>query len=432
MAEKVIIAGGGASGLMAAIAAARAGADVTVLEAMERPGRKLLLTGNGRCNLTNMDPELPSRYYGSGKETARILTSRFGPEDTRLFFEELGLLTAEKNGCVYPYHMQASAVLDVLLAELRRQKVKLKLSERIEAAVPASGRWSVRTASWQYTADALVLACGSRCMPKTGSDGSGYRIARQLGHTVIPAVPALVPLVCGEGFPETAAGARCRARVSLCMDGRPVKSEIGELQWTKYGISGIVVFQLSRFFSAGASGGEAPGAHEGRSAKEPCGRRFSGCYSVSIDLLPEFGQERLLAFLKRRAAEIPGESVGTLLGGMLNVRLIPAVLGQAGLSGRGRGLLCSDLGDVGLNAIVAGAKDLRLPVAGTRSFDECQVCAGGVDCGEILPETLESRIHSRLFFAGELLDVDGPCGGYNLQWAWSSGAAAGRAAAGGL
>ena len=317
MAGKVLIAGAGASGLMAAVTAARAGAEVTVLEAMERPGRKLLLTGNGRCNLTNMDPELPLRYYGSGQRTARLLTGRFGAQEARRFFEGLGLLTTEKNGYVYPCSMQASAVLESFLTELRRLHVKLKLKERVRRAwredgqsaredSGASGIWKIQTDSWRYEADVLILACGSKCLPETGSDGTGYRIAAQLGHTVVRPGPALAPVTCEGSFLPAAAGVRSRAAVSLYRNKELIKSETGELQWTKYGVSGIVVFQLSRFIENGGKNGDS--------------------FWLSADLLPEFERAYLADLLKQRARKLPKEHAPALLGGMLHHKLIPVVL----------------------------------------------------------------------------------------------------------
>ena len=184
MGKRVIIAGGGAAGLTAAVFAARQGAEVTVLEGMERPGKKLLLTGNGRCNLTNLDVALSGKYYGSGAAVARKLTEQFGASEVLSFFEELGLWTTEKNGYVYPYSLQSGAVLGVLLSEIRRLRVKLKLGEKVESIQQEDERWKVKTASWCYTGDALVLACGGKAVPSTGSDGSGYALARILGHSV--------------------------------------------------------------------------------------------------------------------------------------------------------------------------------------------------------------------------------------------------------
>ena len=240
--KKVVIVGAGASGMMAAIAAARNGAAVTVLEAMERPGRKLLLTGNGRCNITNTDPELPELYYGSGSSHASSVIPQMDAEAVCKLFEELGLLTIQKNGYVYPYTGQASSVLEVLLTELQRLKVKLKYNEKVDELLrQEDNTWLVRTATWQYPADAVIMACGSCAAPLTGSDGSGYRIAEQAGYRVNTPAPALVSLCCEEQFLPALAGVRSRAAVSLYDESgnHLIRKESGELQWTKYGVSGI-------------------------------------------------------------------------------------------------------------------------------------------------------------------------------------------------
>ncbi len=481
--KQVVIAGGGASGLMAAIAAARAGARVTVLEAMERPGRKLLLTGNGRCNITNLDAALPNAYYGTGSALASRIVRRFGADWMRSFLEGLGLLCTERNGYVYPYTLQSASVLNVLLAELRRQKIKLKLSEQLVSLEETGSGWCARTATWQYYADSVILACGSRAASLFEGDGSGYGIAKALGHSIRAIAPTLVPVEaqeillpmaentidcdtdaawrgagtsCAVGasrFLEAAAGTRCRARVML---GRflsadssfpspevpgaysLIRAESGELQWTKYGLSGIVIFQLSRFVSC------AP-------------LRERRALVLTVDLLPDYGEEQLATMLMHRASELPDEKAGVLLAGILQDRLIEAVLGldafaprhlppSCSSSGNGEAVdawlthgrisgrksrmpLCRELTEERIRGIVHLCKHLRLSGLSTKSFENAQVCAGGVDCNEV-NDTLESKLHPSLFFAGELLDVDGPCGGYNLQWAWSSGYVAGNGAAG--
>lgn len=460
--KTVIIAGAGAAGLMAAISAARAGAQVTVLEAMERPGKKLLLTGNGRCNLTNLNPALAESYYGTGAKTASYVIGQFDTKDMLAFFGELGLLVQEKNGYVYPYSSQSGSVLSVLLTEAKRLKVKLKYSEKIieikretknpsvsdtskENSVPVTSnhseydsRWAVRTQSWCYYGDAVILACGSKAVPSTGSDGSGYALAKGLGHTIRKVAPALVPLTCEGKFLPLLAGVRCRAEVSLWEQpaagqnffktehaekgseknaaGQPcmklIQKETGELQWTKYGVSGIVVFQLSRFVSLA----------------KPNTKQY-----LKINFLPESGNE-LLQILTRRAAMLGDEKAGTLLTGMLNDKLIPVILERADRSVKAKKALaktvCQNLLPEQIAAIFQEIKQFTLEVTGTKSFDVAQVCAGGVDCSEIEEQTLESKLQSQLYFAGEILDVDGPCGGYNLQWAWSSGYLAGKSAAG--
>lgn len=408
MKKRVIVVGAGAAGLMAAITAAKNGAAVTLLEGMDRPGKKLLLTGNGRCNLTNMEETLPDAYYGTGASLAASVIRRFDASGVRGFFAGLGLLTQEKNGYVYPYTAQAASVLEVLLTEVRRQGIKLKLGEKIEAVSKTRDGWAARTATWSYEADAVILGCGSQALPSTGSDGSGYLLAKGLGHSIVPAAPALAPLICEAPFLSSLSGVRCRARAALYKKDREgavlLKEESGELQWTKYGVSGIVIFQLSRFVSAARPGEQL---------------------WLCLDLLPEFEAEMLTELLCRRAEELKEERVTLLLAGALGEKLIPVVLKRAGTA---PGARCGMLKREQIRRIVDTAKKFELKVKGTKSFDVCQVCSGGVDCREV-SDQLESLKQKGIYFAGEILDVDGPCGGYNLQWAWSSGYVAGMAAA---
>ena len=415
MAEnQVIVVGAGASGMMAAIAAAREGAKVCLLEAMDRAGKKLLLTGNGRCNLTNTEKELAGRYHGSGSFLAKGITRTFDAEKTLAFFESIGLLTLEKNGYVYPYSGQSCAVLDVLLQELSRLGVKLKLNEKVESVGYKDKAYRVKTATWEYTADAVILACGSKAAPATGSDGSGYALAKMLGHTIEQVTPALVPVECRGDFFGQVSGVRTQAGVSLVFTDhageRLLGFERGELQWTKYGVSGIVVFQLSRFV-----------------------REYikKGRLSFHLDLLPDFSKTYLAAYLCGRVKMTAGSrasdaKVGSLLSGMLHEKLIPVILQSAGISKK---LPAKSLSKAQAEQLVARIKDFELEVKDTKGFDVAQVCAGGVSAAELDGHTLESRKHQGLFFTGEIVDVDGPCGGYNLQWAWSSGQIAGRAAA---
>lgn len=408
MAKQVIVAGAGASGIMAAIAAARMGAAVTLLEAMDRPGKKLLLTGNGRCNLTNLDPSLPEKYFGSGRKTAASLTARLGASFTQDFFLGLGLLTHSRGDYVYPYSGQSQAVLSILLCELRRLGVRLKLNEKVTELECSGGKWLVKTQTWTYCADSVILSCGSMAAPSTGSDGNGYSLAKRLGHTVIAPAPALAPVVCEGGFLPRLFGVRCRAKVSLveyaASGSRLLGMEEGELQWTKYGVSGIVVFQLSRFISTYQS---------------------PETLRLHLDLAPGREEQELSEMLKKRAEEIPEEKISVLLCGILNEKLARVVLEKSGVPEKCR---CKEVTKEKLSAIVWKIKDFSLNVKRTKSFDAAQVCAGGIDCDEIDHDTLESRLHPGLYFTGELLDVDGPCGGYNLQWAWTSGYAAGCAA----
>ncbi len=411
MPANVVVIGAGASGLTAAAEAARSGADVTLLEAQKRPGKKLLITGNGSCNMTNLSPDLPRRYFGSGSDLAKTLTEQYGARRTLDFFAGLGLLTRQKNDCVYPASGQAASVLNVLLTELERLQVKMKFSERVTDIVPSADleTYLVKTAGWQYQADAVIISCGSKADPQTGACSDGYTLAEKLGHSLIPVRPALVPLCCRARYLGQLNGVRCRAKVSLRRIfneefSEEIASDTGELQWTKYGLSGIVIFQLSRFVSAAA----------------PQER-----FLLRIDLLPDYSGDELEALLISRAKELGKVPLRVLFKGILNEKLIPVILGlEEDLPG-----CCADLDREKAAGLCRRIKAFEIPVTGTASFEMAQICCGGVDCAGI-DGHLQSRIHKGLYFTGELLDVDGPCGGYNLQWAFTSGHFAGIYAAG--
>lgn len=394
MTKHVIVIGAGASGLMAAIAAARENASVTVLEAGDKPGKKLLMTGNGRCNLTNSDFSRPDCYRGASRFFVKRVLEQFPAETTRSFFEELGLLTQERSGWIYPLTDQASAVLEILLLEAYRLKIKIKCREKAQELFRDEGGWRVRTQSWTYCADRVILSCGSKAAPFTGSDGSGYELAVQLGHRICPVTQALVPLTVLEPWVKKLAGLRIKAALTM-----GEHREMGELQWTEYGISGIVVFQLSRYAVKETEAGGHP--------------------VIFIDCIPSVSQPELIRLLNRKK---PGNTAQELLTGVFPKKLIPVLLDLCKIRPQEK---LKDLSHEKLVVLSRTAKRLTVTISGARSFDMAQVCAGGVDTSEIRPETLESRLAPGIFMTGELLDVDGICGGYNLQWAWSSGYVAG-------
>lgn len=385
--KRVLIVGGGASGLTAGIFAARAGAAVTILEHNDRPGKKIGATGNGKCNLTNLSMPADA-YRGTHPEFAGQILEQFTVEDTIRFFSELGIYLINKNGYLYPHSGQASSVTDVLCMEAQHLKIKIKTRESAEAIEKENSVWKVRTKGWTYEGDAVILANGSKASSISGSDGSGYLLAQSLGHTVIPPLPALCALKCRGNFAAWA-GVRTEGELTLLINDIPVHQQRGELQLTEYGISGIPVFQLSRYAI--------------RALEE--GRRVS----VRIHFLPEFREDSLLDFLNLRRKNCPYKTDRELLVGLFPDKLAKYLCSQPDLT----------------DAI----QSLTLQVTGGMSFAQAQVCSGGVATDEVHNDTLESKLHRNLYFAGELLDIDGTCGGYNLQWAWSSGAAAGRAAA---
>ncbi|MDO4339293.1 MAG: NAD(P)/FAD-dependent oxidoreductase [Eubacteriales bacterium] len=387
--KRILIVGGGASGLMAAITAARRGAAVTVLEHNEKPGKKLCATGNGKCNLTNL--EMPrDAYRGAHPEFVREALRQFSVQDTVRFFSELGIYVTNRNGYLYPHSNQASSVTEVLCMEARSLKVKIKTNEHVKAVFPEGGLWKVQTEGWTYEGDAVILANGSKASAISGSDGSGYELAKSLGHRVIKPLPALNALKCkGKSFAAWA-GVRVEGKVTLCLEDIPLKSQQGELQLTEYGISGIPVFQLSRYAI--------------RALDEGCR------VSLLVNFLPEFDAGSLHSFLESRRRKCPYKNDQELLIGLFPDKLNKVLLKQPDLE--------------------AAIREFPLTVTGGMPFAQAQVCSGGVSTEEVRPDTMESRLHKGLYFAGELLDVDGTCGGYNLQWAWSSGAAAGSHAAG--
>lgn len=412
MGRKVAVVGGGAAGMMAAVQAAYAGARVTVYERNDRVGKKILSTGNGKCNFSNEDMRAAC-YYGSGAGYVDGFYKQFGVAETKTFFRELGMRIKDRNGYLYPASEQAATVLDVLRYEMERLGIEICAGCRV-TGIDGPGnpgcRLTLETETAAYkkrTYDAVILACGGRAVPKTGSDGTGLAMAKRLGHRIVPTVPALTALRCGETFWKQVAGVRCEARLMLYIDGNGVSSVQGELQLTDYGISGIPVFQFSRI--------AAYALQEGRTV------------TVKIDLMPDPGAaDTQEAFWAQRWERQKRQSMEQFVTGTVNKKVGLLLLKLAGI--RETETVCE----------IEGARRRKLEqlfhafevtVKGTNSFEQAQVCAGGVDFAEVT-DRLESVRRPGLFFAGEMLDIDGICGGYNLQWAWSSGAVAGRAAAG--
>lgn len=407
MSRQIAVIGGGAAGMTAAIWAARAGARVTVYERNDRVGKKLLSTGNGRCNFSN-EKMSAACYHGGGAAMIGGVYARFGVRETKAFFADLGMRIKDRDGYLYPASGQASTVLDVLRYELERLAVKVYTGAQVKEIAPERGGIAVAAdGPGREIYDAVILACGGAAAPATGSDGQGFVLARMLGHRIVPTVPALTALRCGEDFCRRVAGVRCEARVTLYIDGKAACADTGELQWTDYGISGIPVFQISR---------EAAYALQDGSG-----------VTVGIDLMPDMADaaaER--AFWEARWERGAGQTAEQFVTGLVNKKLGLLLLKLAGIRETAR---VPEIPASAGRKLERLCRSLTVTVRGTNPYAQAQVCAGGVDCAQVT-ETLESRIVPHIFFAGEILDIDGICGGYNLQWAWSSGAVAGRAAAG--
>lgn len=384
--KRVFVIGGGASGLMASIAAAKEGAAVTVLEQNEKPGKKICATGNGKCNFTNLKG-YEDAYRSDNPGFEKNILKQFSVDDTVDFFSRLGLYPVSKNnGYLYPHSGQASSVTDVLCMEARNLGVKIKTNARVQGISTENGSWKIHTEGWSYEGDAVVLANGSRASSVSGSDGSGYEIAAALGHSIIEPLPALVPLKCKNTGFYGWAGVRTQGQVSLYIEGKKAAEETGELQLTDYGVSGIPVFQISRYAVRALKKGQK--------------------VTLLLNFLPEFSLEELTSFLEQRKQNCPYKGKKEFLTGLFSDKLAKVLLARENLE----------------NAIYA----YPLKVTGYQPFEQAQVCCGGVDTKEVDAHSLESRKRKGLYFAGELLDVDGKCGGYNLQWAWSSGYVAGK------
>ena len=410
MKKQVAVIGGGAAGLTAAIWAARSGASAVILEHTDRVGKKILSTGNGRCNLTNSKMEA-SCYRSGDPQFPMEAISQFGWKDTLRWFSSMGLLCrCRMESYYYPMSDQASAVLDCLRMECSRLGVTIRTGiqpERIRRM--REGRrsfYEIMTDQGEVRADAVILACGSKAAPNTGSDGSGYELAKSLGHRIIKPLPALVQLRCQGNHYRQLAGIRTEADLKLLVNDREMWRERGELQITDYGISGIPVFQLSRF--------AARGMDEGKKVR------------VMIDFLPFMDKKESRIFLEQRFAEFGDRNGEDFLTGVLHKKLAAVLLKMAGIR------LDQPVSSASIRQrehLLRAIKEYEALVSSVNPFANAQVCCGGVDVREVDPSTMESRLMGDIYFAGEILDVDGICGGYNLQWAWSSGKAAGCRAA---
>lgn len=400
--ETVVIIGGGASGMMAALTAAESGRRVILLERQQRVGRKLLATGNGRCNLTNIGASAEN-YHGENESFAADVLAQFCPQDTLDFFHALGLVTVtEYGGRVYPLSNSANSVVDVLRFALERKGVELRTACPAREIIRNSGTgYTVRTDSGDINADYLILACGGAAGAKLGGVTDGYDLLKPLGHKRTKLLPALVQLITDAEYPRALKGVRADAKIMLYSGGELLKESAGELQFTENGVSGPAAFDISRMVSV--TGGDA--------------------LTLKIDFLREYSDDDVSAMLSQRAKDLPELPCGELFTGMLHNRLGRMLVKYAGIDAAAA---LKTLNSEKLDAALKACKAFRLKVKGTEGFDNAQVTAGGIRTAGVDPHTLQSWFMPGLFVCGELLDVDGDCGGYNLQWAWASGHVAGR------
>ena len=399
---RAAVIGAGASGMTAALTAARLGHEVRLFERQARVGRKLMATGNGRCNLTNTQAG-PRNYHGEAPDFVRPALERFGPAEALDFFRGLGLLTREEyGGRVYPLSNSANSVVDVLRQALDAAGVELIAGDRVRELRRAGSGYSVTTESGDKRSfDAVVVACGGLAGEKLGGGRDGYELLKALGHTRTALRPALVQITTEPMYPRSLKGIKADCALRVLSRGRLLASSCGELLFTETGVSGPAAFDVSRAVS------------EAGDAK----------MELEIDFLRDYTSEEVLAHLQNRVKTAPELPASELLTGSVHNRLGRMLIKYADVEAAAP---LSALSERELRTVAAACKRFKLPVRGTEGFANAQVTAGGIRTSEFDPRTLESRLCPRLFACGEVLDIDGDCGGYNLQWAWSSGVLAGH------
>jgi len=395
----VAVVGGGAAGLVAAITAARRGKRTVVCDRMPRLGKKLLITGGGRCNLLNerLSPEV---FTSTSPDLVSSVFMRFGKERILGFFEKLGLRTVAEEGRIFPASNQAASVLKVLELEIRRLGIAVETGFEAAAIRTEGESFALSAADGRkIRAEALVLAAGGKSYPALGSNGSGFALAEKFGHRIVPPVPSAVPLLVKDRMCHLLQGQKVRARAVSLIGRKPAETADGEILFTQYGLSGTAVLDVSESLSVALN-------------REP--RQEA---AISLDLVPFLAREALAAEFRKRIKE--GWAVADLVSGVLPEKfaaLIPSFVPPGE----------KDPGKIS-DALASTLKEKRFMVQGTRGWNEAEFTSGGVDAREADPRTLESRVRKGLFLAGEILDVQGPRGGFNLAWAWASGLLAGQA-----
>lgn len=425
--HQLFIIGAGAAGLMAAVTARDLGMDAAIIDSNDRIGKKVLTTGNGRCNITNESTAtgtdepaaLARKYHSNNTDFPLPVLQQFGIRQTIDFFFTLGLpLISLDDGRMYPMSLQAGAVLDIFQLALEDRNVPVYFKTKVLdiTVSPDHPRFSIvchNDAAEQvvYTSDYLFLCTGGLTAPKTGTDGSGYTLVQRLGHSLVHPVPGIVQLKLDYPHLKELSGIKFEGMGHIIVNGEVIRSEYGEILFTDYGISGPPILQLSRKAAYHLAQGQE--------------------VTLSVDLMPEQTAEGLVEFLDRRWGVFGHRTVANSFIGVLNKKLIPVLMKEAGIS-QEPDLLCQDLSWKTKKAFYRLLKQWEFKVSDTNSFTNAQTTAGGIDTTELVEGTLESKLVPGLYLAGEVMDVDGDCGGYNLQWAWSSGYVAATALAGNL
>ncbi|MPM31315.1 hypothetical protein SDC9_77870 [bioreactor metagenome] len=398
----LIIIGGGSCGITASIMAKDLGIDVALIEGTDRIGKKLLTTGNGRCNITNSQINY-LRYHSDNNLFFKSTLDNFTLEDTINYFNSLGIyLTTLEDGKMYPMSLQASSVLDILRMNLEDKSIPIYVNTKI-TSIKRENQFKIQAENGDIFTSKYVLLCtGGKSYSKTGSDGSGYKLAKALGHNIISPSPGLVQLKLQYNKLKALSGVKFDGTATILVDGALKREETGEILFTDYGISGPPILQFSRIASKGVLNNKK--------------------VSLKVDMMDQFSKDDLINFLENHFALFSYRSISENLIGIIHKKLIPIILKEVGIEDIHEATynISYDLRYKLYNLL----KNWTFTVSGTNSFDNAQVTLGGVNTTEVDNVTLQSKLVPKLYFGGEILDVDGDCGGFNLQWAWSSANAA--------
>jgi len=401
--KHVGIIGAGASGLVCAIEAARKGHHVSIFEKNAKVGRKILATGNGRCNITNQNIAL-SRYHGESVHLLKDLFKRFDTLTCKTFFKSLGLEMREgEGGRLYPMSHQSSSVVDLLLHEAHSLGVVFYLETEVDDITCKEEMFLLHVKEQIYSFEACIIATGSLAMPMLGSSGSGYTFAKSLGHHVFEPCASLVQILSNETSLKEASGVKMDAVIDLFINNQKMQTASGDMLFTNYGLSGSAILDLSRMVS------KASMTHQSM--------------HVMIDLLPMLSRDALSVLLQKRLPIASGKSVALWLEGLIPKKVAHFILHYAKLDHLKSAL---ELSPKEIKKLVFALKSLKIDIEGSKGFESAEVCAGGVDVCEIDAKTLMSHKRKNLYFCGEVLDVDGDCGGFNLHFAWASGYTVGK------
>lgn len=402
MKKTVAIIGGGASGIIASIYAAKRGYNVIILERNSTCCKKILITGNGKCNYFNDDWNLKHYQTNSVEKIATVINDE-NKKEILLFFNKIGIVPKIKNGYYYPYSNQAVSIKTNLLREATLNGVVIKNDCFVEKVEKKDNHFLINVNEEIIVADAVIMATGSKACPKTGSDGNGYTLAESFGHTIVPVLPSLVPLKTKGKFLKEWSGIRTDVNISLYVDGVKLKEEYGEIQLTDYGISGICVFNLSSLANINL-------------AKEIK-------VLVKINFIPWVDSINTFINFIDNQYNKNKKDIMSLLEGILNYKLVSVLLKEIGVN---IDTTFNDLTSNDLEKIYKQLSQFELEIIGSQDYDKAQVCSGGVSLLEVDMNTMQSKLVDNLYFTGEILDVDGDCGGYNLAFAWVSGMIAGK------